>query len=235
MARRPSELASLRAPALAAAKRRFQEIFPGRFADESYLAWERDYKREAHLAWEHVLNRADWTRLHERAAYEEVAERIARFYGRSRLNMLALYEWMALREALADHKGAQLIARGLYDLIHGEQPFGRRLERFTEVLDAVPQRQTRLAKWPVATLFPFVADPQHHLILKPRIIKKAAQRYGVELLYRPRPNALTYAALMEFVEWLGGALSSWRPRDLMDIQGFLWVTNSEEYEDWPWE
>jgi hypothetical protein len=32
----------LREAALAAGKRRFQEVFPGRFADPTYRAWERD-------------------------------------------------------------------------------------------------------------------------------------------------------------------------------------------------
>jgi len=41
--------------------------------------------------------------------------------------------------------------------------------------------------------------------------------------------------MMELVAWLGHELASWKPRDLIDIQGFIWVTASEEYEDWPWE
>jgi hypothetical protein len=235
MARRPADLDSLRMPALAAARRRFTEIFPRRFADETYLAWERDYKWEAHLAWERSLGKRQWMALRKQGALTEVARRIATFYARSHLNMLALYEWMALREALVDRRGGPLIAEGLFDLLHGRDPFGARLERFAATLDEAPQRQSRLAKWPVVTLFCFVAHPREHFILKPRLVKRVAQRYGVELRYRPRPNAETYAALMDFVQWLRSALSSWRPRDLIDVQSFLWVTSSDEYEDWPWE
>ncbi|HEX6836283.1 MAG TPA: hypothetical protein VF334_06895 [Polyangia bacterium] len=56
-----------------------------------------------------------------------------------------------------------------------------------------------------------------------------------DLRYQSRPNAETYAAMMELVAWLGRELAPWKPRDLIDIQGFFWVTSSEEYEDWPWE
>jgi hypothetical protein len=235
MARRPGDLGPLRRPALAAGRRRFQEIFPRRFLDATYLAWERDYKWEAHLAWQRVLSKPVWVGLRERDAHDEVARRIASFYARSHLNMLALYEWMALREALVDRRGGPLFADGLFDLIHGRNPLGARVDRFTEVLEALPQRQSRLAKWPVLTLFPFVAEPRRHFILKPRLVKRAAERYGFDLHYRSRPNGETYGAFLDFVQWLRTGLASWHPRDLIDVQGFLWVTNSDEYQDWPWE
>lgn len=236
MARRPTDVEPLRQAGLRAAKRRFKEIFPRGFRDETYLDWERGYKWDAHRAWTDVLAPAEWKRLLAEGAHAEVAQRIARFYARSKLNMLALYEWMALREALEDRAGGRALAEGLYALIHGaDAPFGARLERFTALLDGLPQRQTRLAKWPVATLFPFVALPKQHLILKPNLMKRAAQRFHFDLRYASRPNAATYAAMMSFVAWLKHELAAWKPRDLIDLQGFIWVTSSEEYEDWPWE
>ncbi len=223
------------APLLRAAKRRFREIFPRGFADPTYLEWERGYKWEAHVAWQHALDRETWSQLLAAREYREIGGRIARWYGRSHLNMLALYEWMALREALEDRRGAHLLAVGLYDLLHGPGAFGERLEAFTDVLDEVPQRQTRLAKWPVATLIPFAAQPRRHLIVKPTLVKRAAARLGFPLDYASRPNAATYAAVMRATAWLWRELAPWHPRDLIDIQGFIWVTCSEEYESWPWE
>jgi hypothetical protein len=216
------------------AKRRFKEIFPRGFADPTYLEWERGYKWKAHLAWQRELDRATWARLLAAGAEQEIAARIASLYARSKLNMLALYEWMALREALNDAAGARLLATELYELIHGPGQFAMRVERFTGVLDRLPQRQTRLAKWPVATLFPFVARPTTHMIVKPMVMKRAAERLGFELAYASRPNARTYDAMMRYLSWLRQALAPWRPKDLIDLQSFIWVTCSEEYEDWPW-
>jgi hypothetical protein len=151
----------------------------------------------------------------------------------AKLNMLALYEWMALREALEDSRGARILAPALYDLVHGARAFGSRLERFVETLDRVPQRQTRLAKWPVVTLFPFVAQPTRHIIVKPRLMKRAAEQLGFELAYRPQPNAATYASVIGAASLVRHALALWHPRDLIDVQGFIWVTSSEEYEPGP--
>jgi hypothetical protein len=220
---------------LAAAKLRFREIFPGGFSDPTYLSWERGYKWAAHLAWQRELGRSMFRALIERGSFEEIARRVARFYGRSKLNMLALYEWMALREALESPRGAPLLANALFDLLHGRGPFGPRLDVFTATLDRAPQRQTRLAKWPIVTLFPFVAQPGRHLIVKPHLMKRAADRLGFELDYRSQPNAKTYAVVMDAANRLKGALAAWRPRDFIDVQGFMWVTSSDEYETWPWE
>jgi hypothetical protein len=60
----------------------------------------------------------------------------------------------------------------------------------------------------VVTLFPFVADPDRHLILKPRIIKRVAARYGVDLHYQSRPNAVTYAGLLDLAQWLRERLAA---------------------------
>ena len=233
---RALELAPSRSSAgLRTAKRRFREIFPRGFADPTYLEWERGYKWEAHVAWRHALDRETWSQLLAAREYREIGGRIARWYARSHLNMLALYEWMALREALEDGRGVLLLAPGLYDLLHGAGSFGERLEAFTAVLDDVPQRQTRLAKWPIVTLIPFAAQPRRQLIVKPNLMKRAAERLGFPLDYAPRPNAATYGAVMRAAAWLWRELAPWHPRDLIDIQGFIWVTCSEEYETWPWE
>jgi hypothetical protein len=38
-------------------RRKFLQYFPGGFADETYLDWERNYKWEAHERWEAQLGR----------------------------------------------------------------------------------------------------------------------------------------------------------------------------------
>jgi hypothetical protein len=217
------------------AQRRFSEIFPGRFRDEDYVDWERDYKMAAHTLWQELLHQRELERLLRARAYGEIAARAIAVYARPKLNYLALYEWMALREALADPSGARRFAPALHDLLHGDGPYRARFERFTDVLDELPQRQTRLCKWPVATLYPFIALPDEHFLVKPNLMKRAAATFGADLRYASRPGWDTYAAALDLAGRLRTALAAWRPRDLVDVQGFVWVTHSDEYADWPWE
>lgn len=232
---RKRKAATLDKQAVAEAKRRFREIFPRAFRDETYVDWERDYKWHAHELWRETLGKKDFERLLAARAYAEVGDRAIAVYQQPKLNLLALYEWMALRDALKDPAGAARFAPALYDLVHGTGPFAPRFDHFVAELDALPQRQTRLAKWPVATLYPFLALPERHLILKPNLIKRATTKLGFDLGYASRPSAEIYERYLAFADAVDAELASWSPRDRIDTQGFIWVTNSDEYESWPWE
>src|SRR5688572_24796337 len=152
----PSTDHGLHAGGLRTAQRRFTEIFPRRFADANYLAWERDYKSDAHRLWHELLPRKEFATLLRKRAFRDVGARAIAVYQRPKLNMLALYEWMALREALVNDRGARLFAPALYELVYGIASYRERFLHFVETLDALPQRQTGMAKWPIATLYPFV-------------------------------------------------------------------------------
>jgi hypothetical protein len=220
---------------LTAARARFSEIFPGRFRDETYVDWERTYKWQAHQLWCQLLGREELDRLLRRRAFQEIGARAIAVYARPKLNLLALYEWMALREALADADGARRFAPALRELVYGRDSFRARFEHFVLVVDALPQRQTRLCKWPVVSLYPFLGLPDQHLVVKPNLMKRAAATFGADLRYQSRPAWDTYAAVLDLAGSLRAALASWRPRDMIDVQGFIWVTHSDEYSDWPWE
>jgi hypothetical protein len=45
------------------AKRKFLRLFPGGFRDDTYLAWERDYKWQAHREWDAALNVREMKKL----------------------------------------------------------------------------------------------------------------------------------------------------------------------------
>lgn len=213
------------------AERRFREIYPGRFRDADYVELEREYKVAACDLWRELLGEKELARLLKAREYREACARAIAVYARPKLNLLALYEWMALREALADEAGARRFAPALYELVYGGGPYQARFEQFVETVDGLPQRQSRLCKWPVVTFYPFVAMPGEHFIVKPNLMKRAADTFRVDLRYRSRPNWDTYAAVLDLTGRLRAALRAWRPRDLIDIQGFIWVTHSDEYAD----
>src|SRR3712207_338903 len=79
-------------------RRKFLRFFPGGFADEKYVAWERGYKWEAHEQWEEALNRAAHRSLLREGEFAEVAARAVRI--ESRTNLLFSFEKMALRGAV---------------------------------------------------------------------------------------------------------------------------------------
>jgi hypothetical protein len=210
-------------------RRKFLRQFPGGFRDPTYLDCERDYQWETHLRWQEALPRDTFRRLLRAGDFEEAAARAVRVEQRSRHAMLFSFEKMALRDALRDPAGARDFAQGLYDLLHGRGGLEGRFDRWIAAIERLPRKQTRVLTWPLATVFGFIAQPDRHMFLKPNTMRAAARAYGYELPYRSRPSWDVYAGLLAFCDVVRRDLSDLRPRDMIDIQSFLWVQGSDEY------
>jgi hypothetical protein len=211
-------------------RRRFLRFFPGGFQDPTYLDWERDYKWETHVRWNEALNRAEFGRLLARRAFPEIARRALQVEQRSRHSMVFSFEKMALRDAVRSARGARAFAEGLYELLHGRAKGERRFRDWVEVVASLPRKQTRVLTWPIVTVFGFIAQPDRHLFLKPTVTRAAAAAYGFDFQYRSRPSWETYASLLEFAGVLERDLADMKPRDMIDIQSFMWVQGSAEYD-----
>ena len=209
-------------------RRKFLRFFPQGFRDETYLAWERDYKWEAHQQWDTALGRAAYRALLREGRIAEVAARAVRI--ESRTNLLFSFEKMALRDAVKSPAGARSFAEGLYDFLHGPGGAAAKFERWCEVVAALPRKQTRVFTWPLVTVFGFIARPEMHIFLKPNVTRTAAREYGFDFHYRSRPSWDTYASLLEFAGVVRRDLRDLRPREMIDIQSFIWVQGSDEYE-----
>lgn len=215
-------------PGATACRRKFLQFFPEGFRDINYLAWERNYKWEAHQRWETALNRPEMEALLRRGEYMEIAKRAVQIEARTHL--LFSFEKMALRDAVRRPAGARLFATGLHDFLFGLEPLPERFERWCKAIEALPRRQSRVLTWPVVTICGFLAQPERYVYLKPMVCKVAARNYGYPFAYRPRPNWNTYADFLKFVRLVRRDLSDMRPRDMIDLQSFLWVQGSEEYD-----
>lgn len=225
-----SKRASAQSTGLARCRRKFLRFFPAGFQDEGYQDWERDYKWETHRRWQTVLSRAEFHRLLAAGDYREIATRAVRVEQQSRHSMIFSFEKMALRDAVRSESGARLFAQGLYDYLHGRATLQRRFGNWVDAVAELPRRQTRVLTWPLVTVFGFIAQPDTHMFLKPAVTKAAAGAYGFDFNYESRPNWTTYESLLDFAGTVGRDIADMRPRDMIDIQSFIWVQGSDEYE-----
>jgi hypothetical protein len=99
------------------------------------------------------------------------------------------------------------------------------------VLAHLPRRQTRVLTWPLATVFGFLAQPERHIFLKPNVTRRAAREYGYDFTYVSRPGWETYASLLGFADRVRRDQRDLRPRDMIDLQSFMWVQGSDEYDE----
>ena len=212
-------------------RRKFLRFFPGGFRDETYVEWERSYKWETHLRWQEALGAEEFRRLLRAREFSEIAARAVRVEQRSRHSMIFSFEKMALRDAVKSEDGARAFAQGLYEFLHGRADIERRFERWVETVAALPRRQTRVLTWPLVTVFGFIAQPDTHVFLKPNVTRIAAREYGFDFSYKSWPSWHTYSSLLAFAETVRRDQQDLRPRDMIDIQSFMWVQGSDEYEE----
>jgi len=177
-------------------RRKFMRIFPGGFHDETYVAWEREYKWRAHKLWLAQIGRRDEFRnaldSGEAATIATAAVRIE-----ASRSLLFSFEKMALRDAVTrSPTGAQDFAYGLFDWLYGTGSERQRFETWTKVVQTLPQRQTRVATWPVTTVFGFIARPRFHMFVKPVFIQRAAKAYGFDLDYSSQLTWATYESVL---------------------------------------
>jgi hypothetical protein len=208
-------------------RRKFLRFFPKGFADDTYLDWERNYKAAAHARWHEELNRTSLRTLLAAGDVREITNRAIRI--ESGTNLLFSFEKMAVRDAVRPLHGARAMAVALDDLLHGRDPMRGRFERWCERIASLPRRQTRVLTWPVVTVFPFLAQPECHIFLKPNVTRVAAAQYGFDLGYQSKPNWKTYSNLLDLAAIVKADLRDLKPRDMIDVQSFLWVQGSDEY------
>ena len=210
------------------ARRKFLKFFPDGFQDPTYLDWERNYKWEAHEAWEERLGDERFRARLEGGDFAGIAADAVRI--ESRTNLLFSFEKMAVRDAIRPPEGARQFAEGLYEWLYGAGEDEDRFARWTATVGALPRRQTRVLTWPILTVFGFVARPYAHMFLKPTVTRRAAFELGFDFQYQSRPTWSTYASLLDLARQVKRDTRDLRPRDMIDVQSFIWVQGSEEYE-----
>jgi len=178
------------------------------------------------LQFEEKLNAAKFSKLLTAKKYNEISKLAINV--ETKTNLLFSFEIMALRDAIKA-KGAKLFAEGLFDYIYGDKNMEDRFEKFAQLLSVLPRRQTRVRTWPLQTIFGFIARPKEFIFLKPRVTQKAAEAYGYDFIYESKPNWKTYQSLMGFVKQIKKDIADLKPRDMIDVQSFIWVMGSDEY------
>jgi hypothetical protein len=212
-------------------RRKFLRFYPRGFRDPDYIEAERAYKWTSHQRWREALDVGEFSALLQAGRHDEIAARAVRIEQRSLYSLLFSFEKMALRDAVKSSRGARIFAAALFEYLHGAGELQPRFEAWVEAVAGLPRKQTRVLTWPLITVFGFIAQPKHHMFMKPNTMRAAARVYGFDLDYRPRPNWRTYRNLLQLAAQVRRDQRDLGPRDMIDIQSFLWVQGSSEYDE----
>lgn len=197
----------------------FLREYPGGFYGEKFLTQEREYKVAAHRLAAELLAEAELHRLLSRDV-DDIVQRALRVVNAT--NLIFPNEKMSLRDGLSEAAQRKPFAQALFEFLHGSGPLERRFTGFVAILGAIGA-----AKWTIASYFPFLYSPADYVFLKPTVTRHAAEVCAFEINYRPDLNFRTYDRVQAFARYLLEATAELKPRDMIDIQSFMWCIAPE--------
>ena len=207
-------------------RRRFLHFFPDGFRDQTYQAWERDYKVNAHREWNRVLNQSLHKALLRRGEFEEAALRAVRIEARTNL-IFRSRKWPCVTR-LRVRRGLKLLLWSLRLLVRSRRARGATGDASGFFTAAQADACIHLAHRDRLRIYRTTGP---HIFLKPNVTRKAALEYGFPLQYEARPNWTSYSNFLRFTEQVRRDIQDLHPRDMIDLQSFLWVQGSNEYEE----
>ncbi len=203
-------------------QRKFLHEFPAGFADPKYFEAERDYKLAAHVEFEKSLGVDQAKQLLESGEWRKLGTKASSAL--SAINLVSPYECAAFSDAMKVDAAVEGFFSELMALLDTDIPEETVFTRFCDVVCSLPADRGRVATWPVATVFPYLARPDNHMFLKPEVTKSAAESLGFDLKYDPTPNWNTYDALLRMGRTYLELLRPLGARDFLDVQSFIYVS-----------
>ena len=193
----------------------FLEEFPGGFYGERFKEHEREYKEKAHALASELLGKEALAALLEAEDYGEIVKRALKLVNAT--NLIFPNEKMSLKDGLQHPDAQQQFGRILYDHLYGEAKLEKRFVSFAKFLENIDA-----AKWTTATYFLFFVHPDKYMFVKPTITQYCSELCGYEVNYKPQLNWLTYKSVLGFSEYIKSEISELQPRDMIDVQSFMW-------------
>jgi hypothetical protein len=205
----------------------FLESYPQGFPDPAHAeagAGKRERAprwRAANAEWIQAFGGGQGERLVADGELRELVRRALRV-GAHVTRIPGMIEQEALEEALEPGDLVAAFFDALFGVLSAPSPIRARAEKLFAASDAlgVPPEFA----WPMATSFPFIADPVRQVILLPKSACGAATRLGCDLRFKSTPNWATYAALRDFSTQLLVKLQPSGARDFIDVESFLHAT-----------
>jgi hypothetical protein len=202
----------------------FLAAFPGGFAGTAYTSGKGARAprwRAAQAAWAEAFGAAKGTEALESGDPKALARR-ALAVERPVAPLHPAVDEGAVKAALEDEEPARPFWAALAELLSVPSPSRARFEKLFAAARELPVEAAH--QWLVATLFPFLASPGRHVLVRPKITCEAAARLGCDVGDDAAPNWTTYAAVRALYGQLLDKLGPLGAKDFTDVESFLHAT-----------
>jgi len=207
------------------ARNKFLKKYPEGFNDPKYIEQVRNKKLKAHETFRSLLGRNEFERLMQEEDYSTITKKAISAEKGTRL--LVPSEETALKSIGRSAKNTKLFALALFNTLHSKLNVKEKFEQFGAALAAIQKKNKKIVSWPMRTAFSFLDSPEHHMYLKPSVIKTAAKKYGFDLFLNNRPNWNSYQSAYAFANQVKQDIGDLNPKDFIDLQEFMQVIASD--------
>jgi hypothetical protein len=210
--------------------------------DGAVDATERNYKLELVKLFQSELAERLRKLPAEAAERRAIGAQIAAFFTRrlsdgAPQNLVNWRYWTALTQLEGD--GQSDFAVAVAALLYGADEIAARMDAFVPTLrDLLLQGGDDLKSWPAKSrILPsfllMLADPQRHCIVKSEEFKRAIEALAGEKQPQQPMTGADYGWLLDFLSSLRAALADrgLRPRDMVDVQTFIWIGDRDYTPD----
>jgi hypothetical protein len=122
---------------------------------------------------------------------------------------------------LKDEAATLAYFQALVEILETGNPNEAAMKAYFTAVKAIPV--PGFAKWPNITLFPFLARPERHMLLKPLMARAYAVRLGHPFEFEHELNLWTYSDLLEMARSTLSLLKPMGARDYLDVFAFMTV------------
>ncbi len=216
-----------RAPAphltLAQALGSFTAKYPQGFIDPAYLGsgLQGDKNQRDHLTrlFQDSFGDGQLETMINNRSFDMISGRALSFLSAQKL--LGRDELNAFKALLADHSATMVYFDALNKLLKDGTLLYDSMQPYFETVLSSPIKG--FAKWPNATLLPFLAQPYRFMFLKPSVLKSFASAMDVNFLYEPKLSWRIYHSLLVLSEEVLQKTKPLGSKDYLDVQAFITV------------
>ena len=194
----------------------FLEKFPKGFRDELQAEQERDDKVTASEHCRTVLGKDRFSSLLDSGQIDVLTGDAKKLVQMTNL-IQGSFEKPKFIDTISSSEHQEKFLRALFDCLHGHGDAPQRLGRFSDAL-----ADMGLRKWTYASYFLFLFEPDTCMFVKPEGMKRALKTSQYPLEYDATPSEALYADILKFSQWLKSKLAALEPRDMIDVQSFIW-------------
>jgi len=200
------------------------KVIPGwtGFSDPRFEEEEVNYKKEAMVKARDLINKDELDRLiFADKNFEEVISRFEKV-GRS-TNLLFQGVPLAgdLNILYRESLDKPVYCQKIYNLLYGDESSSERLRLYVDYVQAnnLPN------KWTFPTYMLYMCFPQSEMFVKPTAMKRFLELMGRADIWSHAPTPEAYSSILQLATELKIALDEYGPRDMVDIQGLIWIVS----------